>query len=132
MIGLDTNVLLRLLLNDDPPQAQAARKFLKAHCSPEHPGFVGHIALCEFAWTLERTYDLNRVRIASAIDALVNNASLKIEMPDQVAGAVEIYRRTPIGFSDALMANVNSAQGCSETATFDRKAARTKWFRLVS
>lgn len=131
MIGLDTNVLVRHLLADDQKQTQAVDRLLEAHCTPEDPGFVNRIVLCELAWTLDRTYGYAREHIARAIESLLITRELRVEDGELVAAALQTYRRTNIGFSDALICETNRAAGCTATATFDRKAARLEGFLPV-
>lgn len=128
MIGIDTNVLIRHLVGDDATQAERAGKLLREKCTPDDPGFVNRIVLCEVAWTLDRTYGYNREQIAGLIEALVVTRELEIEDRDQVASAIKLFRRSNIGFSDTLIAEINLARGCDGTATFDGRASRIKGF----
>jgi predicted nucleic-acid-binding protein len=131
MIGIDTNVLVRHLVGDDPVRARLAERFLSQRCSAEEPGFVNRIVLCELAWTLERTYGYPRPDIARAIEQLLFAGELHVEDREHVQGAVQAYRRGGIGFSDALIAGINRAAGCEATATFDRKAAKAAGFVAI-
>ena len=124
MIGIDTNVLVRHLVGDDPVQARLAERFLSQRCSAEEPGFVNRVVLCELAWTLERIYGFPRSDIARAIEQLLVARELRAEEREHVQGAVQVFRRGGIGFSDALIAGINRAAGCEATATFDRRASK--------
>jgi predicted nucleic-acid-binding protein len=128
VIGIDTNVLVRYLVGDDPIQARQAEAFLLRCCSAEEPGFVNRIVLCELAWTLERTYGYARSDIARALEQLLAARELRVEDRAHVLAALAVYRRTAIGFSDAVIAEINRAQGCEATATFDRKASKLGGF----
>jgi predicted nucleic-acid-binding protein len=132
MIGLDTNVLVRIIVGDDEKQAEKAERVLKSRCTPEAPGFVNSIVLCELAWTLDRTYGYSRAQIASVISRILENSALRIEHAPLVAAALRIYRTAASSFSDVLLAEINLAAGCEVTLTFDRKAARLDGFTLVS
>ena len=131
MIGLDTNVLVRHLVADDPVQARRAERFLGERCSAGDPGFVNRIVLCELAWTLERTYGCSRADIARTIEQLLLARELRVEDREHASAAVQVFRRGSIGFSDALIAEINRAHGCEATATFDRKAVKTAGFIAV-
>jgi predicted nucleic-acid-binding protein len=131
MIGLDTNILVRLLVADDVPQADAARKFVRERCTAEAPGFVNLVVLCELVWTLDRTYGLSQSDIARAIDFILSNSIFRVESHDRVASALQRFRGKGTDFPDALVAEINRSHGCDATATFDRKAARLDGFMLV-
>jgi predicted nucleic-acid-binding protein len=132
MIGLDTNVLVRIIVGDDEKQAEKAERVLKSRCTPETPGFVNSFVLCELAWTLDRTYGYSRAQIAGVMEKILENSGLRIENADLVAAALRLYRTAAASFSDALLAEINLAAGCESTFTFDRKAARLDGFTLVS
>ena len=131
MIGIDTNLLLRLFVGDDTNQAVAARDFLRDNCSAEEPGYVCHIVLVELVWTLAKAYGFTRDRIAAAIEQLLETTQLDVESPNDVTAAIKDYRNGTADFADCLLVRVNSAAGCSHTVTFDRKAAKLKGFELL-
>lgn len=131
MIGIDTNLLLRLIVSDDPKQAVAARDFLRFNCSAEEPGYVCHIVLVEMVWTLAKAYGYPRDRIADAIEQLLETAQLDVESSNDVAVAAKDYRSGTADFADCLLARVNLAAGCTHTVTFDRKAAKLSGFQLL-
>ena len=132
MIGLDTNVLVRIIVGDDEKQAEKAEKILKSRCTSEDPGFVNAIVLCELAWTLDRTYGYSRAQIADVMSRILENRALRIEHAGLVAAALRLYRTVAASFSDVLLAEINLAAGSESTLTFDRKAARLDGFTLVS
>jgi predicted nucleic-acid-binding protein len=130
VIGLDTNVLVRLLTQDDPRQGALARD-LVAGLTEAAPGYVGREVMVELVWVLERAYGLGRARIAEVIDGLLAARELVLEDADRVALAAQRYWRGGAGFSDQMIALAAAAAGCGETATFDRKAAAGAGMRLV-
>ena len=132
MIGIDTNILLRLIVADEPKQAVAVRNFIREHCSAEEPGFVSQVVLVELAWTLARVYGFTRDRIADAIDQILETAQLDVESSSDVAAAVNDYRAGPANFADCLLGRLNLTAGCSHTITFDRKAAKLAGFKLLT
>jgi predicted nucleic-acid-binding protein len=131
MIGIDTNILVRHLVGDDAKQAKLVDIFFEKNCTADDPGYVNHIVLCELAWTLDRTYGYSRADIALALDNLLMARELKIENREIAAGALNVYRRINIGFSDALIAEANKSAGCLSTATLDRKAAKADGFTSI-
>lgn len=131
MIGIDTNILLRLIVGDEPKQAVAARNLLRDNCSPDEPGYVCQIVLVELVWTLAKAYGFTRERIAGAIEQILETAQLDVESSNAVAAAVKDYRDGPADFADCLLVRMNAAAGCDHTVTFDRKAARLAGFELL-
>ena len=132
MIGIDTNLLLRLIVGDEPKQAVMAREFLRGRCSADEPGYVCHIVLVELVWTLARAYGYPRERIAAAIEQILGTAQLDVESSGDVAAAVKDYRRGAADFANCLLVRVNAATGCTHTVTFDRKAAKLPGFKLLT
>lgn len=131
MIGIDTNLLLRLIVGDEPKQAVLAREFLRENCSAHEPGYVYHIVLVELVWTLARAYGYSREKIAAAMEQILETAQLDVESSNDVAAAVKDYRRGVADFADCLLVRVNEASGCTRTVTFDRKAAKLPGFELL-
>lgn len=122
MTGLDTNVLVRFLVQDDVAQAKAAHE-LMATLTEAEPGFVCREVLIELVWVLERAYDLPRPDIARALDGLMEAREVVVEAADRVALAVDRYRKGGPGFADQMIALAGQGVGCRATVTFDRKAA---------
>lgn len=131
MIGIDTNVIVRLLVMDDARQADLATRYIKKHCSTESPALISHIVLVEVAWVLEDVYEYKRAQIATAIEALMTTAQLKSHDPSAVIAALERFRSTAADFADCLLGVTNIAAGCEYTVSFDRKASKMPEFRLI-
>ena len=123
MIGIDSNVLLRVLLDDDAAQAERARRLLATECSPQRPAFVNRAVLFEAVWTLSTGYRYSRAQLASAIELLLAAPALMIEDREAVETALDIFTTTRADFADCLIGVKNAASGCTITHTFDRKAA---------
>ena len=132
MIGIDTNVLVRVIVADDPKQAAVARDFIRDRCTPDDPGFVPNIVLAELAWILAQSYGYSRIEIADAIERIMETTQLQVESPTDVASALADYRAGPAGFSDCLIGRINHTAECSHTITFDRKAAKLPGFKLLA
>ena len=131
MIALDTNVLVRFLVQDDPLQAQLATKLID-QLTDDAQGFVSREVLSELVWVLERAYRRGRAEIAVALDGLLSATELDIEGSDEVAPALELYRNDGFGFADLMLAAAARRGGANELVTFDRKAARLPGVRLLS
>ena len=130
MIALDTNVLVRFLVQDDPDQARLAGDVM-ARLTDASPGFVGREVQVELVWVLERAYRLGRAEIAEALDGLLASTDLVIEGADQVAPTLELYRKEGFGFADLMIDAAARRAGASVVVTFDRKAARLPGMRLL-
>ena len=131
MIGVDTNVVLRLIVEDDAEQSRRAAKFVESHCTSDSPGFINRITLCETIWVLKSGHGYDRGKIAAAIKRITETVYFVVEDREHVQRALDRFERAAIDFADALVAEVNRAHGCDSTATFDRKAARLDGFVLV-
>jgi len=131
MKGIDTNVLIRYLVQDDPKQSKMATSFIEKHCSHEAPGFIGHIVLCELVWVLEGNYGQSREQIADILEKLLQTAELEVMESEQAWRALRDYRVSKVDFSDHLLARMNTAYGCEETVTFDKQAGKQAIFSLL-
>lgn len=128
MIGLDTNVLVRYLVEDDPAQASRAAHLIETHCTEHAPGFVNRVVLCELVWVLESAYDYPRTTVAATLDSLFRTAELEIDAADAAWPALTAYRGGGVDFSDALIGRLNRNAGCDGTATFDKTATKLSDF----
>ncbi len=131
MIGVDTNVLVRYLTRDEARQAKLASDFLELECSPEIPGFLNDIVLCELVWVLEDVYGYERTQLAPVLEQLVRTVQLRVADTGRTWRAIEAYRKGH-DFADALIAELNSQAGCTETVTFDKRAGRLPSVRLLT
>ena len=123
MIGLDTNILLRAFVNDDPLQGASARKFLNQP-DDRAPKFVGLIVVVEFAWSLRRTYGYSRQAVLHAVRQILEASDTVVQRRDLVSSCVALGTGINSELSDLLIGQGNLEDGCERTLTFDRKAAR--------
>jgi predicted nucleic-acid-binding protein len=131
VIGLDTNVLVRFLAQDDAAQSPLATKLISG-LSRERPGFVSAIVLAEVSWVLARAYKASRAEIAAALEGLLRSAELQIENAAAAYRALGLYRAsTSADFADALIAETAKLAGAGETVTFDQNAANELGMRLL-
>lgn len=131
MIALDTNVLVRYLVDDDAEQALAARVLLE-NITAERPAFVCREVVVELVWVLERAYRLPRARIASVLEGLIATEGLDIEAANDVARASSRYRQGEAGFADLMIASAAERSGASPLYTFDRQFARIEGAELLN
>lgn len=134
MIGLDTNVLLRWLLDasiiadDAPAQTElVARTILESG----ETFFANHIVLAETIWVLRNKVGQSRKVIEEIVERLLCSVNVETEKPDVVRRALAAFVAGKADFADYLIAEVNVAAGCSSTLTFDRKAARHSGFSKI-
>jgi predicted nucleic-acid-binding protein len=128
--GVDTNILVRYLVADDPAQFRDAAWFIEHECSPHDPAFVNRVVLAELVWVLESSYKLPRSAVVRALRLLLYTDQLSFEHVEDARAALTEYE-DGAGFSDSLIAAANTRLGCEYTATFDRGAHRRTGFRLI-
>ncbi len=128
MIGLDTNVLVRYLVQDDPKQARAATALLEQQCTSDEPGWISTNVICEFFWVLRRAYGYPPESILSVLRQLLVTGELALEDPHLVAGAVRDSEKANVDFVDCLIGLRNRERECTTTFTFDRRAAQLSYF----
>ncbi|MCA9453329.1 MAG: type II toxin-antitoxin system VapC family toxin [Nitrospiraceae bacterium] len=131
MIGLDTNVLVRYLVQDDPAQSKAATQLIEKQCSQEKPGFLNHLVLCETLWVLEGCYRQTKETLVKTIEQVLRVAQLRVEDPQVVWQALDDYRKSRADFADHLLSRVNGGHDCTTTVTFDREAGKSPGFSLL-
>ena len=131
MKGLDTNVLIRHLVQDDAAQAKRAGRFIAAECLREDPCFINRIVLCETVWVLESAYGYAREDIAGVLERIIRTHQFRIEDVQASWTALRMYRSGGADFADCLLGETNLAAGCSETVTLDKKAAKAGRLRLL-
>ena len=131
MIGLDTNVLIRYLTQDDRVQSAKARDILERGLTLKNPGFVSVVAMVETVWVLDRAYGLTAQEIATAVERLLQVEVLTIENEQEVFTAMVALKQGRGSFADALIAELGARAGCTRTLTFDQKALRLPSFELV-
>lgn len=121
MIGLDTNVLLRLFVEDDARQSERARRHVGAATAYE-PCLINSVVIAEFAWALAKKMKRNRTEVARLIEEVLSADDLLLPDRRAVGRALGAYRAGKADFSDYLLAEINLELGCASTATFDREA----------
>ncbi|SMF04556.1 Predicted nucleic-acid-binding protein, contains PIN domain [Xaviernesmea oryzae] len=122
MLGLDTNVILRTLVGDNPQQVAAAAEFGKG-LGREYSAFVTLISLLELDWALRSQYGFKKKEVVLAIGKLLRTRGLVIESHALVVAALWQVENTNVDFADALIAARSLEEGCKSIKTFDKKAA---------
>ena len=132
MIGIDTNVLVRYLTQDEPIQAAEATYFLETVCQPNQLGFVSLVTLVELSWVLGKSYKYDKSTLLNVLYHLFSTETLHIENEGLAWEAYWDYKNGSADFADYVLGRVNQQHGCIYTATFDQKAAKNPHFRLLS
>ncbi|MGH6878418.1 MAG: PIN domain-containing protein [Rhizomicrobium sp.] len=128
MIGLDTNILVRYLAQDDPVQSRTATDFIERRLTEKNPGFVSIVAMVETVWVLDRAYELADAEIAACIERILQTDVLVVECEQAVFTAMVAPKNGNGAFADAVILALGRRAGCSRTVTFDRKALRLSGF----
>lgn len=131
MIGLDTNVLVRYIVQDDPRQSPSANRLVES-LSAESPGFVTVVSVVELCWVLMSAYGLDRQQWCAALEGLLRTKELVVERADVVWQALRLFQGSTADFADCLIERFASAAGCTKTMTFDRGAAASGRMTLVA
>jgi len=130
MIGLDTNVLVRYIMQDDPAQSPLATRLVESLTADE-PGFIPLVAVIELVWVLSSSYELVRVQVVSALEILLQTKEIRVENAEVVWRAVRLYRDSAADFADCLIERSAAAAACARTMTFDRGAVTNCGMTLV-
>jgi predicted nucleic-acid-binding protein len=131
MKALDTNVLVRYLVQDNATQAKAATSYIMKHCTRSQPAFINRIVLCELVWVLQSAYGYEKEQIAIVIEKILQTSQFSVENSDVAFQALACFKVANVDFADALIGVLNNAEGYSKTATFDKKAAKLDEFELL-
>jgi predicted nucleic-acid-binding protein len=131
MIGLDTNVLVRYVMQDDPKQSQKASRLIES-LTPEAPGFVPLATLVELVWVLTSCYELTREQVAQALEGLLRAREIVLERAEQISQALRTFGTSGADFADCLIERTAAAAGCAKTMTFDTGGAKLAGMTLIT
>lgn len=131
MMGLDTNVLVRYIVQDDAKQSRVATNFIETECTIKNPAFINTIVLCELVWVLETVYDYSRHQVAMVIETILKTRQFQVERIELMWKSLYSYLNEGTDFADNYIGYLNAQQGCNTTITFDKKAARLKTFKQL-
>jgi predicted nucleic-acid-binding protein len=131
MISLDTNILVRLLTNDEPRQTRKARVALDQAVQDQHRIWVSLVVVCELVWILRRLYGYDKAQVIVAVTALLKFSGLELENPKAIKKALDQFAHSPADFSDILLGHLSMEQGAAHVLTFDKKAAKLATHKLL-
>jgi predicted nucleic-acid-binding protein len=127
MFGLDTNVLVRYLAQDDKAQAALATRFIETQLNERSPGFISLVVLVELCWVLQKLYGATTNELAETVADLLATPQFKLQAREAVQEAVQTLRARKsgkAGFTDFLISRIALREGCSAVVSFDRAAVR--------
>jgi predicted nucleic-acid-binding protein len=131
VIGLDTNVLVRYIMQDDVKQSALATRIVES-LTADSPGFVPLVAIVELAWVLSSAYQLSRSQLIEAFEALLRTKELVVERGETVWKGLRLLQRSGGDFADCLIVCSAESAGCAKTMTFDRGASKRGGMTLAS
>jgi predicted nucleic-acid-binding protein len=130
VIGLDTNVLVRYIMQDDPKQSPKATRLIESLDS-ENPGFIAVVSVVELYWVLTSCYGLGGHEVKRAVEALLRAKQIVVDRADQVLRALRVFDAGKADFADCLIERIASSAGCADTLTFDASAAKYAGMSLL-
>jgi predicted nucleic-acid-binding protein len=131
VIGLDTNVLVRYLVQDDAAQSKKAGQLIEKAALKGETLYLNLVVLTELTWMLESCYDLNRGQISDVMERILSTRDFEVEERDLTWQALKDFSRGPADFADCLIGHKNKAQGCPHTATFDQGLKKLDYFQVI-
>jgi predicted nucleic-acid-binding protein len=131
MIGLDTNVLVRYIMQDDPKQSPKANKLIESLDS-DNPGYITMVSVVELYWVLTTSYALTGRQVSQALEAILRTKQFLVERADQVMRALRVFGEGKTDFADCLIERSSAGAGCMQTVTFDVGASQHAGMTLIS
>jgi predicted nucleic-acid-binding protein len=129
--GIDTNVLVRYIVQDDASQSKLATHFMEHECTVESPAFINGVVICEMVWVLESAYNYPRDEIANVIEQILRTREFHIHEPEILWQSLWGYQHKGADFADHYIASINSHAGCEYTVTFDKKTTKVTHFKQL-
>jgi predicted nucleic-acid-binding protein len=117
--GLDTNILVRYLAQDDPVQSRQAARILERDLTEANPGFLSLVTIAETVWVLKRAYALADAEIVSALERVLQADTLVVQNEQEVFIATRALKDGGASFADALIGALGKWAGCDFTLTFE-------------
>jgi predicted nucleic-acid-binding protein len=133
MIGIDTNILVRYLTNDDIEQSLAVANLLEHYSSSESSIYINNVVLCEVIWVLESGYKYPKDQISNALKLVLQTPEFAFDNHALVVKALYEYEQSNgADFSDILISFTNKNNGCETTYSFDKKAIKHSYFQELN
>lgn len=135
MVGLDTNVLVRYLAQDDPRQSAAATRLIEQGLTDRAPGYLSLVVVVELCWVLQRLYAASVQEVAQTLDDMLAMPVFVFQERDAVQAAVGLVRTrsgAQLGLPDVLIAQLAMQAGCERVFSFDKGAVRSAGMTLLA
>ena len=132
MIGIDTNVLVRYIAQDDAAQSAQASVLIEHECTAATPGFIGLVVLVELVWVSESCYGATRTEMAAIVRQLLGARQLVVQDAELAWKALRLFESGKADFSDCVIERTADAAGCTVVMTFDQRAAATSGMTLLN
>ena len=130
MIGLDTNVLVRYIMQDDPKNSPKANKLIES-LDGDKPGYITMVSVIELYWVLTSCYELTGAQVGQALEAILRTKPFLVERADQVMRALRVFDEGKADFADCLIERSAAGAGCTQTMTFDVGASKHAGMTLI-
>jgi len=130
MIGMDINVVVRYITQDDVGQSARATKLMES-LTEEQPGFLSLVSIVELYWVLTSCYHLTDQQFKEALHVLLRARQVIVDRADQVSQALRVFQSGHADFADGLIKRIAVSAGCEQTLTFDVAAARHAGMTLI-
>ncbi|UII73074.1 type II toxin-antitoxin system VapC family toxin [Pseudomonas sp. HN11] len=131
MIGLDTNVLVRYVTQDDPVQSAKASELIES-LTTASPGFVSMVSIVELVWVLQSCYQSAKSDVVTVLETLLRTRELSVEHGEIIWQALRKFVANKADFADCLIERCAHAAGCKYTATFDLNAIKTTGMKRLA
>ena len=131
MIGIDTNVLARYLIEDDEKQTQKAVELIDKYSGDNAAIFINNIVICELVWVLKRGYNYPKPQLVKLLKEIITTIEFCVEDSKVLWESISEYENSSVDFSDILIGNFNVARGCIHSFTFDKKASNLESFSPI-
>ncbi len=131
MIGLDTNVLVRYIMQDDLKNSPKATKLIESLDS-DNRGYITMVSVIELYWVLSSCYELTGAQVVQALEAILRTKQFLVERADQVTRALRVFSEGKADFADCLIERSAAGAGCTQTMTFDVGASKYAGMTLIA
>lgn len=131
MIGLDTNVLVRYIAQDDAAQSLKATRLIEG-LTQDSPGYVSLVSVIELVWVMAGCYASTKKEICDVLTSLLQTKEIVVAEAETVWKAVRAYQEGNGDFADCLVVQTAKEAGCVQTMTFDRNAAKHSGMKLIT
>ena len=131
MIGIDTNILVRYIVQDDEEQVRLATSLLEGKLSKNNQGIVSTVVLCELVWVLRRAYGYGKKQVVEVLQTLMSSAELVVDRVDDAWRAVREYETGSADFTDYYIGQMNRTLHAETTYTLDQKSGSETNFTLL-